>query len=95
MRSFRRIGSMVAVIFGVVAGACGSVADARELDVPFQAIVPNSWTLLPRSPDSLGRRFISPSGDAWLGILPFPSRPADAPLAQEGTQPMRPEVEIG
>jgi len=41
-------------------------AYAREADIPFRSVVPNSWKLLPRDPHSPGRRFVSPSGDAWL-----------------------------
>ena len=85
MRLFRRLGTVAALSF-ILALAC-SVADARELDVPFRAIVPNSWTLLPRAADSPGRRFISPSGDAWLWYFavpvsaqrrpPYPTRASD------------------
>jgi hypothetical protein len=69
---FKRLGTVATVMSFVGACACGSVADARELDVPFRGIVPNSWTLLPRAADTLGRRFVSPSGDAWLWYFAVP-----------------------
>jgi hypothetical protein len=72
MRHCIRLGT-AAALSSILGLACG-VADARELDVPFRAIVPNSWTLLPRAPDSLGRRFTSPSGDAWLWYFAVPAR---------------------
>ena len=50
VRPFRRLGIVVAGMSCIVACVCG-VAHARELDVPFRAIVPNSWTLLPRAPE--------------------------------------------
>ena len=56
----------------------------RELDVPFRATVPNSWTLLPRAPDSLGRRFISPSGDAWLWYFAVPVQAQGGPPTARG-----------
>src|SRR4029079_18238295 len=84
MRPFRRLGTIAAVVSSIVALTCGSVADARELDVPFQAIVPNSWTLLPRAPDSLGRRFISPSGDAWLWYFAVPVQAQGRPPTARG-----------
>jgi len=84
MRPFRRLGTIAAVVSSIVALTCGSVADARELDVPFQAIVPNSWTLLPRAPDSLGRRFISPSGDAWLWYFAVPVQSQGRPPTARG-----------
>ena len=70
MRRFKRLGTVAGLSF--IVALSYSVADARELDVPFRAIVPNSWTLLPRAPDSLGRRFTSPSGDAWLWYFAVP-----------------------
>jgi hypothetical protein len=60
------------------------IADAREIDVPFRPIVPNSWTLLPRAPDTLGRRFISPSGDAWLWYFAVPVRAQGGPPIARG-----------
>ena len=47
-------------------------ATAREADIPFRALVPNSWTLLPPDPQSYGRRFVSPTGDAWLWFFAVP-----------------------
>ena len=82
MRHFKRLGTVAGLSF-IVALAC-SVADARELDVPFRAIVPNSWTLLPRAPDSLGRRFVSPSGDAWLWYFAVPVQSQGRPPTARG-----------
>ena len=82
MRLFKRLGTVAGLSF-IVAYA-GGVADARELDVPFRAIVPNSWTLLPRAPDSLGRRFISPSGDAWLWYFAVPVQSQGHPPTARG-----------
>jgi hypothetical protein len=73
----------VAGLLLIVACAC-NVASARELDVPFRAIVPNSWTLLPRTPDSVGRRFISPSGDAWLRYFAVPVHAQGRPPTARG-----------
>jgi hypothetical protein len=72
VRPFRRRGIVIAILSLLLAAAYSPVADARESDVPFRAIVPDNWTLLPRAPDSLGRRFVSPSGDAWLWYFAVP-----------------------
>jgi len=72
VRPFRPVGIVLAILSLSVAAAYSSVADAREADVPFRFIVPNSWTLLPPAPDSYGRRFVSPSGDAWLWYFAVP-----------------------
>jgi hypothetical protein len=73
VRPSRRVRTVVTLLALVVASACGSIVAARESDVPFRGIVPDSWTLLPRAPDSLGRRFVSPSGDAWLWYFAVPA----------------------
>jgi hypothetical protein len=70
VRPFRSVGTALVILSLSVAAAW--VADAREPNVPFRAIVPNDWTLLPRAPDSFGRRFISPSGNAWLWYFAVP-----------------------
>jgi hypothetical protein len=54
-------------------GGSSSAGDAREADIPFRSIVPNSWTLLPPEPQSSGRRFVSPTGDAWLWFFAVPA----------------------
>jgi hypothetical protein len=82
VRTLRRLGT-AAGLYLMVACACAA-ADARELDVPFRAIVPNNWTLLPRAPDTLGRRFISPTGDAWLWYFAVPVRASGGPPAARG-----------
>jgi len=82
MRRFKRLGTVAGLSF--IVALSYSVADARELDVPFRAIVPNSWTLLPRAPDSLGRRFTSPSGDAWLWYFAVPVQSQGRPPTARG-----------
>ena len=62
----------VTIPFLVVAVTYLSTADAQETDLPFELIVPNSWTLLPPEPHSFGRRFVSPTGDAWLWFFAVP-----------------------
>ena len=62
----------VTIPFLVVAVTYLSTADAQETDLPFESIVPNSWTLLPPEPHSFGRRFVSPTGDAWLRFFAVP-----------------------
>jgi hypothetical protein len=72
----------------MVTSVYSTLADARELDVPFRSIVPSSWTLLPPVPDSYGRRFVSPSGDAWLWYFAVPvNREAAAKANIEQGQP--------
>ena len=72
MHRFRPFVAQVTIPFLVVAVTYLS-ADAREADIPFQSIVPNSWTLLPPEPHSLGRRFVSPTGNAWLWFFAVPA----------------------
>jgi len=50
-----------------------SAAGAREADIPFQSIVPSDWTLLSSEPQSYGRRYVSPAGDAWLWFFAVPA----------------------
>jgi hypothetical protein len=70
----RPIGTVVAVLSLAVATSHASpAANAREADIPFRSIVPNSWTLLPPEPQSHGRRFVSPTGDAWLWFFAVPA----------------------
>jgi hypothetical protein len=40
----------------------------------YHLIVPSDWKLLPEDPTSHERRFVSPSGDAWLALS---AQPAD------------------
>jgi hypothetical protein len=72
-RPFRFVGTLATILALVIASAYCSVADARQSEVPFRSLVPNSWTLLPPAPDSFGRRFVSPSGDAWLWYFAVPA----------------------
>jgi hypothetical protein len=67
LRRVRPVGAVIAILsFAVVTTWANQAAYAQEADIPFRSIVPNSWKLLPRDPHSPGRRFVSPSGDAWL-----------------------------
>ena len=69
MSHIRSIGRLIAVVSLAVAV---SAANAREADIPFRSLVPNSWTLLRSDPQSYGRRFVSPTGDAWLWFFAVP-----------------------
>jgi hypothetical protein len=82
---FRPLGTVAKILSLVAASAYSSGAGAREADVPFRSIIPDAWTLLPRAPDTLGRRFVSPSGDAWLWYFAVPAnrKAADVPAATE------------
>ena len=84
VRPLRCLGTIATVLSLSVATAYSQVAAAREADVPFRAIVPNDWTLLPRAPDSLGRRFVSPSGDAWLWYFAVPVQAQGRPPTARG-----------
>jgi hypothetical protein len=63
-------------------------AYAREADIPFRSIVPNSWNLLPRDPHSPGRRFVAPSGDAWLWYFAVSVDPGAANLKRDQLTPL-------
>jgi hypothetical protein len=95
MKRVRPFGTVGAVLSFIVALACCSVAEAREPAVPFSAIIPDDWTLLPRAPDTLGRRFVSPSGDAWLWYFAVPVNAQAVRLPQRGKLPTRPGAAIG
>jgi len=84
MKRVRPFGTVGAVLSFIVALACCSVAEAREPAVPFSAIIPDDWTLLPRAPDTLGRRFVSPSGDAWLWYFAVPVNAQAGPPTSTG-----------
>ena len=66
-----RLGTVLAIIS--LAVATSPPANAREADIPFRSIVPNGWTLLPPEPQSQGRRFVSPTGDAWHWFFAVPA----------------------
>jgi hypothetical protein len=66
------IWSIGPLIVALSLAVAGSAANAREADIPFRSLVPNSWTLLPPDPQSYGRRFVSPTGDAWLWFFAVP-----------------------
>ena len=66
-----RLLTVLAIISLVV--STSPPANAREADIPFRSIVPNGWTLLPPEPQSQGRRFVSPTGDAWLWFFAVPA----------------------
>lgn len=84
VRRFGFLGTFVTVLSFWVATAHSLVAEAREADAPFRGIVPNNWTLLPREPDSLGRRFVSPSRDAWLWYFAIPVKAQGRPPSPRG-----------
>ena len=69
MSPIRSIGPLIVALSLAVVG---SAANAREADMPFRSLAPNSWTLLPPDPQSYGRRFVSPTGDAWLWFFAVP-----------------------
>ena len=50
----------------------GSIADAKPPSSDYLSIVPRDWTLLPDNPETHERRFVSPSGDAWLALYARP-----------------------
>jgi hypothetical protein len=57
--------------------AYGTNAQAREQPGPdedFRSIVPDGWRLLPPAQGTNERRFVSPSGDAWLSLYADPAR---------------------
>ena len=85
MRPFRPLGTVATILCLVAASAYSPGASAREADVPFQSIAPDTWTLLPRAPDTLGRRFVSPSRNAWLWYFAVSANrnPAHLPAATE------------
>ena len=89
MRLFRRIRTVVTGVSCVVACVCG-VAHAREPDVPFRALVPNSWTLFRERLTHSAADLFHQAGTLGFGTLPFPSTPRDARLLQAGKQRMRP-----
>ena len=60
------------IIFAVTAVLGATSALATPVD--FRQIVPGDWKLLPPDPASSERRFVSPSGDAWLSLYAQPAR---------------------
>jgi hypothetical protein len=74
LRSYRFIGTVLSTVSLMVGTAhLIPAANAREADIPFRSIVPNSWTLLPPERQSYGHRFVSPNGDAWLWFFAVPA----------------------
>jgi hypothetical protein len=67
----------------VVLAVCAQ-AKTPEKALDYHSIVPADWTLLPEDPTSHQRRFISPSGDAWLALYAEPAdrEPIQAHIAQ-------------
>jgi hypothetical protein len=51
----------------VVLAVCAQ-AKTPEKALDYHSIVPSDWTLLLEDPTYHERRFISPSGDAWLAL---------------------------
>jgi hypothetical protein len=72
MSPIRSVGSLTVLSLAVAVSYASLAANAREADMPFRSLVPNSWTLLPPDPQSYGRRFASPTGDAWLWFFAVP-----------------------
>ena len=73
LRCLKLLGTEFAILSVIVAATyVVSIASARESDVPFRSIVPSNWTLAPPAPQSYGRRFVSPTGDAWLWFFAVP-----------------------
>ena len=64
--------------------AAAAQAKAPEKASDYHSIVPSDWTLLPEDPSSHERRFVSPSGDAWLALYAEPAdrEPIQAHIAQ-------------
>jgi len=67
-----------------VALAVCAQAKTPEKATDYHSIVPSDWTLLREDPTSHERRFISPSGDAWLALYAEPAdrEPIQAHIAQ-------------
>jgi hypothetical protein len=63
-----------ASLFGIVLCAIATgVAAKQPVGAPdYHAIVPPDWKLLSEDPQSHERRFVSPSGDAWLSLFARP-----------------------
>ena len=67
MSPIRSAGTLIVVLSLAVAVSYASLAaKAREADMPFQSLVPNSWTLLPPDPQSYGEKN---DGDVSLSLL--------------------------
>ncbi len=67
---------VLAILLGVALFGAGSIAGAKQpVGAPdYLAIVPPDWKLLSEDATSHERRFVSPSGDAWLSLY---ARPPD------------------
>ena len=59
------------IVFAVTA-VLGATS-VRATPVDYRQIVPSDWKLLPPEPASSERRFVSPSGDAWLSLYAQPA----------------------
>jgi hypothetical protein len=72
---------LCAVLVGL---AVCAQAKTPEKALDYSSIVPADWTLLPEDPSSHERRFVSPSGDAWLALYAEPAdrEPTQAHIAQ-------------
>jgi hypothetical protein len=64
--------------------AVAAQAKAPENGADYHSIVPSDWKLLPEDASSHERRFVSPSGDAWLTLYAQPAdrEPIQAHIAQ-------------
>jgi hypothetical protein len=64
---------VVAVFVALLASpALARVSPAVAASSDYRAIVPPDWTLLPPDNKWHGRRFVSPSGNAWLALYAKP-----------------------
>lgn len=79
------------IVFAVI--AILGTTSVRATPVDFRQIVPSDWKLLPPEPASSERRFVSPSGDAWLSLYAEPTR-IDSIAAHEERLKNRPGEEI-
>lgn len=67
---------VLAALLTLVAGPAAARVSSEPGNISdFRSIVPQDWTLLPPDSKWRGRRFVSPSGDAWLALY---ARPADS-----------------
>jgi hypothetical protein len=62
----------VLLIMALLTGGC--LANARQpgSESDYLSIVPRDWTLSPENPETHERRFVSPSGDAWMSLYALP-----------------------
>jgi hypothetical protein len=78
VKSLRRITGrygLPAFMFAALVGAASTVSGKEPVGAPgYLAIVPPDWKVLSEDTINHERRFVSPSGDAWLSLY---ARPPD------------------